>query len=188
MFSNICVPFLPLITSFCSLPLNTFLLQFFSFSTSTVTIILVSDNLFIQNYCPSFKCFISPLFLCIQYDYLNFSSMPQLHFSAIYVSQCFLFLYCIKIVYFFWITLLNYKNYTFIYLFSYMGFELYHPCIFIKFVCTLICAICFTTICTYYLELCFLMEFFIMILDSFLSLLYRWISIIPNNVYFLIHA
>lgn len=145
-------------------------------------------NLFIQNYCPSFKCFISLFFFAFSMISSIFPSCHSSIFSAIYVYQCFLFLYYIKLFFFLWIAFLNYKIHTFIYLISYMGFELYHLCIFIKFVHTHICTICYTTVCTYYLELCFLTEFFIMMLDSFLSLLYRRISIIPSNVYYVIHA
>lgn len=78
------------------------------------------------------------------------------------------------------------KNFYFHLLDFLYGFELYCLCIFIKLVHTLICTLCYTALCTYYLELCFLTEFFIMVLDSFLSLLYRKISIIPNNVYYVI--
>lgn len=96
MFPCISVPFLPLITSFCIL-WTLFLLQIFSFSTSTVIIILVLDNLFIQNYCPSFKCFISLFFFAFSMISSIFSSCHSSIFSAIYVYQCFLFLYYIKL-------------------------------------------------------------------------------------------
>lgn len=119
---------------------------------------------------PGHSC-IFQLFMCLPVPYL-FITLPLL--------------------FFFWISFLNYKNHTFhpIVCLFYMDFEFFFYClyIFIKFVHSIICDVCYTAICTYYLELCFLTEFFILMLDSFLSLLYRRISIIPNNVYYLLYA
>ena len=58
-------------------------------------------NLFIQNYCPSFKCFISLFFFAFSMISSIFPSCHSSIFSAIYVYQCFLFLYYIKLFFFY---------------------------------------------------------------------------------------
>lgn len=95
----------------------------------------------------------------------KFSSTPQLNSFQLFMCPNVSYFYYIKLFVIYELLSSTKKLFTFIYLTSYMVLNFIVSVFSLSytyFICT-----SSTALCTYYLELCFLTEFFIMVLDSF---------------------